>query len=323
MSYSAARIHAMRSEEIDARTYRQLLTLQGEQMLALLHETEYRNDINALPLHELDDVSGIDRILAHNSDRTFAKLERISRKGFADALRSYIRRNDVWNLRVILDAIVGGGDTRDALVRYGRRGSIALTPFLDAKDIQTFVVALRKTFPIVRAQMTTAAEVSLLLRQLRQERVQGAAAKAASAILTDHENITSILALQRDGVRGSDARRCLLAGGTISVGTLRAAADAQSVEDAIRSLAATPYGPVLHPPADGIFIQVEQEIWAITLRRLGKAAGITPNRADILVRYLTEKEREHENLRLLFKAKRLGLDEEFIRRRLEPPRGDA
>ena len=116
-SYAAARIHAMLSRNMTDAQYNALANMSIPEIFSMLQSGDYREDINALSLRDLDDPEVVDRMLVHNSRRLIGKIRHIAGGEFTEALERYAKNNDEWNLRVVLEAIASGNDPHAAITQ--------------------------------------------------------------------------------------------------------------------------------------------------------------------------------------------------------------
>lgn len=297
-SYAAARIHVMRSRLIGAEQYERLMKMQEKEIIGWLQGTDYREDVDRLAIKDLEDLEAVDRVIAHNHDRTVRKLERISGKAFRATLRPTLRENDAWNLKIIAEAIAGGEDAAQALRAYARKGTFDPTPLAAAKSVGELSRL---------AHVGPAEDLPRFLDALPMP-------EDAHARIIDVQNIGTLVRLKRDGL-AADRIMARMRKGTLPRSVLRAAAEAPDATQALERLRPTAYGTAIGR-ADGALARLEGELHQDVLRRIRRDARTYPLGIDLLLRYMAEKELEHANLRVLIKGKRLGLGEAFIREHL-------
>ncbi|HIH24323.1 TPA: V-type ATPase subunit [Candidatus Woesearchaeota archaeon] len=318
-SYAAARIHAMLSRNMTDAQYNALANMSIPEIFSMLQSGDYREDINALSLRDLDDPEVVDRMLVHNSRRLIGKIRHIAGGEFTEALERYAKNNDEWNLRVVLEAIASGNDPHAAITQYGKQGTLDTAGYERARTVAEFARMITERLHVT-GDLSTTHGIAIALRGLhaapesraRKDRVMD----RTYDLLIDCDNIITIILLKRDGVHGARALERLHRGGTIRQSTLRDACEPKSVIDTLRALERTPFRAAvttaLRRGDDDRFVMLEYDIRMITLRMIKRMAGIAPLHAAVLMHYLVDKEREHHNLRLIIKAKHLGLDATFI-----------
>ncbi len=304
--YAAARIHAMRARLLKGEEYERLLRMSDKEVIAFLQASEYRKDVDALALKDLGDLEAIDIMLANNTRRVTEKLERISGRRFRQALRGILEANDAWNITILGEAIAGGHDTRGALRQFSRYGTFRAEQYARAKSIQELTGMLRKRLPFLR-HVTTLPELARALLLQRSRCLEG-----ADPYTRDEWNIMMLVQALRENIRPGTAVQHLIGGGTISPRQLRWAAQ-EGLTGLFRMLRTTQYRAIAERDPDSL-LQFENELHAQVLNSIRSMTRTKPTGTALLTNYLAEKDREHKNLRVLIKGKRLGLDEAFIRR---------
>lgn len=304
-SYSATRVQVMRTKLIRAEEYERLLKMSGVEILGYLQSTEYRQDIDALSIRDLENLENIDKVLTHNMNRVLAKLSSISGKEFKIALHDFLRENDAWNIKIIAESLTTGASPKDELQRYAQYGTFDPQQYAGVKSIEELSRKAGKHFKSLRRHPKT---LAALCDALKAER---AAAFAADKYLIDEKNIMQLLILKRDRLAPEQIMQRLQRGGTVPRSILRQAASG-SFEDAIKTLRSTKYGKSI---TDDL-VKLEYELHRAVLRRIQRAAGRYPLGPEVVVQYIIEKEREIENIRLLIKGKQLDVDESFIKEQL-------
>lgn len=302
-SYSATRIKVMRTQLIPKGEYDRLVRMSDSEIINYLQGTTYREDVVSLGMQELKSIEDIDRIIAHNDRRTLEKLKRISSERFRNALRIVLEQNDRWNVQVIAEAIMGEQDAEEALEKYGKVGTGDPARYAGAQDIQGLWIAVYGSDHGPPPENLP--ELIARLGEMEDSEDK------TTRILADEKNIIGI-------VQHAGSGTVKLREGTIRKSVIRKAAGAPNVEEALDVLKDTPYGEIARQAKEDPNIRgkLEELLRRVTIERIRRHTRLHPHGADVLFNYLVEKEAEHENLRLLVKGKRLGLEKEFIRRHL-------
>ncbi len=316
-AYTAARLHAMRGRLLKSAEYERLLRMSDAEVLSHLQASAYRQDVDALGVRNLDDLEALDRVIARNSDRTLASLTHIASPRFAPLIDELRRANDAWNVRVAAEGIAGGVGAAHALETFARPGIYPVAPLAAAKTLEELKRIAAKRYPAIAHVGDTLAEI---LDALERARAQHPLPKDGSgALLADERNISRALRCSRDHVPVDRALAGMSRGGTLSRTVLRALATAKDMPDALRVLGTTRYREAatrtLAAGADAP-LRIEAEVNRAVLRALARLSRADPLGPGILARYVAERGIEAVNLRLLVKAKRLGLDDAFVRERL-------
>lgn len=311
-TYAAARVHCMRTKLISGDNYERLLKMGESEIINFLHTTEYKEDIDKLAIKDFENLELIDRVIANNTQREYEKLEQISREDFKKALNKLLEQNDIWNMKVIADAIAGNKDAKEALKSYGRKGTFDATAFSQAKTIEELSNLAAAKMSALRSKPTTLAA----FRDVLQKKKQWKKPLLAQKYLIDEVNITTLLLLKREKMQPDQIMKRLARGGTVPIAKLREAATAENFSDALKILRTTKYSQVIEGAQENAIVHLEAELHNDIMKRIRKLSLSAPMHADILLRYIIEKEIEHENIRVLVKGKRLGLDESFIRKHI-------
>lgn len=318
-SYAATRIHVMRTKLISPEEYDRLLKMSDREVINYLQSTEYREDVDALAIKDLEDLEVVDKILTRNDERMLRKLRRISGRNFQMVLGQVLLRNDLWNLTVIAEAIEGKKDPKDALERYGKMGTLDPAQFVEARTVQELARMAAEHVPGIDAEVDNLAAFTSQLAARRG--IEGGATKLATdAYLVDEQNLLNLVRLKRDRLSPERITALFMRGGRIPFALLEKAAKAATLKDALETLRQTEYAAVIGNALDALeedtLVRFEQELHKAIAQRIRRITRLRPLGVEILINYLTEKDIERVNLRLLIKGKRLGLDEDFIREHL-------
>jgi V/A-type H+/Na+-transporting ATPase subunit C len=306
-TYSAARIHAMKSRLIPRGEYERILKMGEREVLAFLLSTDYREDIESLQVRDLSDLELFDRVIAHNTARELVKLQRIASPQYATTLAMFLQQNDIWNLLVVADAIASRTDPRETLKEYGRTGTFDAREYCAAKTLPELAAIASKPYPALR---TAPSGIAAFKDAVRQSESPPGGEAHARQYLIDEKNILLLLRLKRENLPAALINARLRRGGSLSMATLRIAANAPDFAGALAALRLTPYGAIAGIGQSTV-VQLEGELHRIVLRRIGRQKH--PIRPQLLLQYLSQKEIERANLRMIIKGKQLGLDEAFLR----------
>lgn len=311
-SYSATRIQVMRSRLIKREEYERLLKMSEHELISFLQSTDYKQDVDTLALRDLDDLETVDRIMARNNERTYTKLQHISSREFKAALQAFLQQNDIWNLKVIAEAITGKADPKVMLQQYAKRGTFDPMQYASVHSIEELSKLAAKRVRQLHKHPTTLAAFMDALSYTKKT------GSESDRYLIDEQNIMRLVMLKREKLPGEQIARRMQRGGTINHAILRDAANAATIQEAIRAFRTTKYAKVVERAiTQDSLVRFEFELHHEILRRIKHLAGSYPLAPAVIVRYLIEKDMEVANLRLLIKGKHLGLDEQFLREQLE------
>ncbi|MDD9953219.1 MAG: V-type ATPase subunit [Candidatus Woesearchaeota archaeon] len=311
-TYAATRIHVMQTK-LD-HDYEKLLKMSDNEIINYLQSSEYREDVDAIPIKDLHDLEVFDAILSHNGARTMKKLTRIASKNFNAVLHDILTHNDAWNLKIIAEALTSNIDVEAALEQYGRYGTVDPHLFADAHSLEELALKAQRFFPLLKKKpgSLTAFTGSLHI----PVRSKGPIAK----YLIDEQNILMLVRYKRADVDSAKIRNVLQRGGHVNIGILRAAAQAETLPNALTILRTTKYKEVIDAAAKelehGTLVRFEYKLHKELMNAIRVRTRVAPLGVHVLLHYLAAKDIEHKNLRLLIKGKRLGLTDEFIREHL-------
>jgi V/A-type H+-transporting ATPase subunit C len=340
--YVNARVRAMRSRLLTPAQIEDMLALPSLQaFLQALAGTPYATDLQeALVRHE--GVRAVDAALARNLQRTTRSI-----LGFADgAARRLITvlllRWDLANLRAIIRGRHAGwaaDKILEAVIPAGTLGEIALKEMAGVPTMGALAGTLEVVgHPLAEALAQGAADyaktndpLSIELRldrgyaeyALRETRGPGAA--VVREMLTeeiDAVNVKTALRLAQAAaaasglVLGKDDRlRFFVPGGRrLDERLFLALSSEQTQAQAWARLRALGF-PVKAPPQDLIAFERELDVRAANTLA-ARYVGGDPLGPDIVIGYLAMKSAEVANLRLIARAKFLGLAREVARREL-------
>lgn len=313
-SYSATRIHVMKTKLIQKNEYERLLKMSDNEVIHFLQNTDYKEDIDAIIPKHIDNIESVDRIIHSNSLRTYNKLKRISSDNFTTALNKILADNDRWNLQVIAEALAGQEDTKASLENYKKVGTFDAVKFTDVKTIKELSEKTKKILGFDKTPETLIEFLDALDTGNSYEGIK------SGALLTDEKNILTILRCKRQEVSKERIKRMLERGGRISIKKLMQAAEAKDMKSSLEILKNTPYAEVIEQTLsnwqESNILHFEDKLHKSILDKITRLTRAKPLGVDMLLNFVTEKELEYSNIRLLLKGKRLGLDESFIREKL-------
>lgn len=319
-AYCAARIRAARSRLIKRAEYDRLLRMSDPEVLSYLQSTTYRADVEALGIKELNDLEAIDRVIAHHEDRALLSLARLANQSYAPIVRALREANDAWNVRVVAEAIVGNTEVSTAIERFARPGTVPYAPYATARTLTDLAHLASTRF---RALRDAPSDLPGFLDALERAHAKDhLPTGTAGRLFADERNLSRALRCMREGAPVDFAMAGMTRGGAISGAILRRIIAAKDLGEALRVLRETQYRDAASRSlADGtdMAVRIENDVHATILRMLASTTLADPIGPGLLARYVADIDMESTNLRLLVKAKRLGLDEAFVRERLVVP----
>jgi len=350
--YGNARLRAMKSRLLDGPAYDALVNADTlDELISALARTPYRTDVEAALIR----YTGA-RCIAEAVRLNVAREGRQIQSFFDGEPRRLIKvllgRWDVFNLKTILRGharSIPADQIAESLVPAGELDAAALATLVAQPTIRATVDllvtwGLSYARPLVEAMPAYTERGNLAELELALDRYRFAAALAqlpadepnASLIREllaaeiDVTNIMTLLRLTRIRDREATLRAhygtpdpapLLLSGGRLVAEQMSRLNQAETVSDVAHLLAGMPYGPVVesqleayHQTGDLGLIQRALERWLIL-------EGVSMFRRDplsiaVVIGYLSAKQAEAANLRLIAYGKASGLEPDAIRREM-------
>jgi V/A-type H+-transporting ATPase subunit C len=335
--YAYARVSAMMSKLITKSEYHKLLKMNMNDIIKYLEEYEYKNEIDKLAM----DYSGtelIEQALNLNLVNTFKKLKRISDDEVRLLIESYLTRWDFYNLKTILRAIYSKADreyTASLLVPAGsydksffinllKKGSIEdvlkNVPFMKykVKQIKEALDNFKKTNNLIEIEnILDRIYYKHLLKISFMIPKKGFLFKNFIKNEIDILNIKIILRLKREGFKKEDTLRFLIfEGAKLNKKLLEQASNTKDIEELRQLLSKTHYKSFFDRSFHESFIDVELALDNFLIKKSTLSIHQHPLTISAILSYMFFKEIEVKNLKILIKAKQLGIDEDVIENKL-------
>jgi V/A-type H+/Na+-transporting ATPase subunit C len=343
--YAYARVSAMRGALIPRSEYHKLLKLELGGITRYLEETTYKRAIDRLGVT----YSGIDLIEhALNLDmvETAQKLKRITPPEVNILIDAFMGRWDVHNIKTLIRGISSGATKehiRSLFVPAGNLGEEELDSLLELGTVE----AVLEQYPLFCAGQPGASEpLEAALEEFRQS---GSLASVENALDRDYYawmlsvadrlsaqgasfslflqeevdvlNIKTLLRLKRIGLaKEKIVSHLILSGRLLDERTLGRLAGADSLQTIITELAAalsrTEYAEVFAKAAAGSLVDIELELERRLIKRSFLYTRQYPLSVMSIMSFMLAKVTEMNNLRMLVKAKQLGIEDEFIEQKI-------
>lgn len=120
--YVVARVKAKKSSLIPMDTYQKMLQMELPEIIRLLGEGAYRQEILSLS-NRLHGAELVERATSDNLARVASQILRFSEGGLKERLSLYLDRWDVWNLKTLARAKVRGAPVEEVLETLVPAGS--------------------------------------------------------------------------------------------------------------------------------------------------------------------------------------------------------
>lgn len=332
-AYPNARIMARRGKMLDKKQIVEIIdTKKTEDLNNLIGELpEYKKYIDKYPFEK-----SMDMHLAETHELLF----KISPDKFRDFFESYVSKWDIRNLKTIITAIetgVGTESVKDIIIPFGKLKKETLNRLMDAENIDDIVDTLKDTeyYDILNAAMPSYKEKDILLplEAALDKYYYGNLLEIVSDASNDDEkilntlitkqidmiNLKIILRAQFEGMGYKEIEDYIIPGGYgLSEWKLKDLMDAEKIPDFVVKLEGTDYYDIL---SDAIpdyektssisALETALDKYTLELGRLlakKRTSTIGPS-----VDYLTRKEIETKNLKIIYRAKNEGFSPKIIR----------
>jgi len=286
----------------------------------------------------------VDGALRENMTRTYRDVWRLTDEATRGLLASVFGYWDVYNIKTVLRGKHLGlspAETAEGFVPAGGLGQGELEELARQEGVQGVLDTLGQWgFPtVVRARESLPrylerGDLMALELALDREyhkwatartRSRGRDASIARWFLGTHVdaiNVLTCLRLVSDGVGGAVAERYFMPGGaTIGRSRYRILVASQSVEELVRALANTRYGPLFEEPMDryaetGSLSVLERALERVLNRAARDASRADPLGIGVVIGYLWLKADEVTNVRIIVKGVAIGMPRETVKEAL-------
>ncbi|MBI3052309.1 V-type ATPase subunit [Candidatus Woesearchaeota archaeon] len=328
--YAYARVCVMRAALLGRQDYDRLLRMGLSEVIGFLESSQYKAEIDALAVR-FSGVSLMEQALNLNLANTYQKLRRFSGPSLQRVLDVYLKRRDRDNFKAVLRGIYTSSsedDVMNVLVPYSvsaerlrsvfRRQSVeeALRDSgLPAAQVKVAVDRFRETGSLAEVENVIDSEY----RRAIVAGMQGMGSSLFREFLAEEMLIAALIKVLRYRREGMDKRDMQ-----------KAVADAEPM---VRRLSELGLAEILSALENSRFgehvrqgvkefreketlIYVETGLYKYLLRKALSLHRRKPLLADSIVGYVFAKEIEIRNLRLIMKARQLGMAEGFIEEQL-------
>ncbi len=333
--YINARVRGMHSRLLDPSVIEDLLATRDlDALIAALQNTPYGKEL-AEALTRRTGIAAVDEALSRNFHATTRKILGFAEGRPREAIELALRRYDLQNLLVVMRGIHTRRPPEEiaaSLVPTGELGEVALRE-LAAQPTVLAVAATLATFghafaePMRLAALAYGEARDLLTAELVLERAHaeqirsgargaGATDQVLRATLQrrlDVRNVLTAFKLHATDLRPAEKARFFLAGGSIPPELFNTLADPGTVERGLVTLHRLGFRHVTRPESvTDLERLLERELAAEEEARYrGDPLGL-----DVVLGYLAAKAHEVANLRLVARARLLGIPREMVRREM-------
>ncbi len=333
--YTYVRTVTMKSKLYKKDDYHKFLKMELSEITKTLQESDYKTEIDALA-QDLSGVELIEHALNNNLVRNFAKLKKISPDEVDELVNSYLRRNDVYNMKTILRgkfANVENSEINRLLIPVGLHKPEFWTNLIEKESVEEVLRALPikpqkketalKNFKETNSLFSVENMLDTDYFQFMKEFSQRIPKEGELfRELLEHEidiiNIKNLLRLKKMGEK--DIEQYFFAGGKV-FGKNRLVSMANSDFTAIlETINKSSYRKAFVEHRDAIakldIGAIENALDKFLLKKSTLLLHQNPLTVSVILGFMYAKEIEVKNLRMLVKGKQLGLEEDFIEQQL-------
>lgn len=334
--YINARVRAMRSRLLDAARMEEFLGLPTmDALLQSLGSTPYAREVQEALSHTTDGVRAVDEALARNFSLTARRIVSFADGKARELIEFVLVRWDMMNVQIILRAKHAGRHTEEILsnlVPVGRLNEAALKEVASQPDVAGVVGALGGldhplVAPLAEGLAAYQKSQDLLALELRMDRFyatyglrvargRGHDEQVVRSLLQDQldaTNVRTAVKLQQvDALSTDEKLKFFIPGGRLSEHVFLLLADRATVEQGLRLVRVLGFSVrAADDPA-----AFEREIDLALLRAQVNLYLNDPLGIDVVIAYLAMKYREVVNLRLIARAKALGIPRDRVRKEM-------
>ncbi|MBI3034244.1 ATP synthase A1 subunit C [Candidatus Woesearchaeota archaeon] len=330
--YTYARVAVMRSKLLKKGDYAKIARMSLNEIINFLESSEYKREIDELAVL----YSGIDLTeiaLNRNLTNTAKKLRHISPPGLRSLIGAYLKRKDIESIKTIIRGKYTNSDEKEVMsllqpyeLSYESLKSLLKKQSIEEILKETGILKGNEWKPAYEKFRETNMLIEIenaLDHHYLKELAEAAAALPSrgslfKAFIIKEMEVTSILnilRLKREGMEKKDIRRHATQFSRQSE-LLKRLIEA-SMDDFASVLQKTMYEPHIRKgieeyKAKGSLTYIETELYTYLLKKALHMLRQRPLAADSIIGYVFAKEIEAKNLKMIVKAKQLGLLQQFI-----------
>ena len=335
-SYSNARVMARRGRLLDKKQIIEIVDAKKlEDMYNLVSDVpEYKKYLDKFPFEKAMDMD-----LAE----THQTLAKISAKNFREFYEVILTKWDIQNIKTLIAAKEMAIDTeeiKEKIIPFGKLPEDILVRLIDAENIDEIATALKPTVyyePVIEAISLYKEKKTLLPLEASLDKyyyekwldtvseISNDDGKVLNTLIKtkiDLLNLKIILRARSDGLEFKDIKEYIFAGGDqLYEWKLNELMSIEKILDFVDGLEGTDYVDILKevlPEYDktGSVSVLESALDKYSMELGVKLAKKRPSTVGPMIGFLSQKEMETKNLKLIYQAKLEGFPPEEIRKML-------
>ncbi len=325
--YTYARISVMKSVLIKKTDYQKLIKMSLNEATSFLESTEYKKEIDESAVNHKG-IELVEIALNKNLSNTYRKFRRISPEKLRLVIDIYLKRHDISNIKTLLRAKYTGENEIASLIQPYTLTSDFLKELLKKNSIEEMLKeikiidrsVLKKAYERFSETNSLIEIENALDQHYYDEMLDSMNSKKPSLFKEflqkeiDIRNILNIFRFKREGMDKAETRKYII--GKTQNKLMKKLANS-APEDLPTNIENSKYGKYAKKGIEeyrkrGTLIYLETDLYKHLLTSGLKLLYQRPLKADAIFGYLFAKEIEVRNLKMLVKAKQLGLPQEFI-----------
>jgi V/A-type H+-transporting ATPase subunit C len=327
-AYITGRVRVMKTKLIPDEMYSRMMIMDIAETVRYLKESQYKDEMGRLS----KDYSGaelIEHATYANIAKTYRKLLKFSVEEPHFLILEYLKRWDIWNIKILLRTKFYGADETEIikyLVPAGELSEDFLLKLAKIETIQKVISAFDETdysSALIHYDEKGLATVENALDKLyyfRLERVVGGTQSVGSSLMLkyvrreiDIRNLITLFRMNKTGIEASVVQDNLIHGGKFYNELSRLAG--QPFGEFLRGLERYPFwapiSNIAEPSLDAVS-RVEARLKAYLIRYIWTISIQHPLSILPILGYIVSKENEVANIRKIARGKDAGLPMELI-----------
>jgi V/A-type H+/Na+-transporting ATPase subunit C len=331
--YAYARVCAMKAKLISKNEYHKLLKVDLPSITRFLGESEYKSEITKLSA-EYDGIELVDRALKKNEEKTYNKLRKICPNEIVDVINLYLSKADFQNLKIVLRGIYSNSNKKDVMSIIEPVGKFNKAHFEKLFDMGSILKILLKSKIVTPKVIQEAYDdykegKNLIKLENSLDKIfyqnaidgckkidnHGATFKEFLLREIDTVNIINLLRFKKEKIDQKDVYKHLIVHGLrINKMDLKRLSAKDSIEALYNELKKTYYGK--HVKFEGDITEVELQLKKYHMKNSALKNYKNPLSFVNILSFMMRKVVEVKNIRSLVKSKHLGIDADYVEKKL-------
>ena len=327
--YTYARVSVIRSYLLEKGDYHRLLKMSTSEITSFLQSSAYKKAIDELGV-KYSGIELMEMALNKSLVNMWNKLRRISAKEVRTLIDNYLERADLWNIKAVLRALHTNAKPEmiaPLLLPAGQLSQEKLEELAKSDSVEEFLKklavvgikfeALRNAIETLNEKNTIIELENIFDREYynrmeefsRKIPSEGKLFKQFLEAEVENTNLMNVLRLKRAGMDKGTIHAYIIGKPSRLIKQLIAT---DSKEETAKLLSQTVSEQALNSfTATNSLAETEIDTGRNLLKRTRLLLHQHPLTVDVILGYMFAKEAEVKNLKMLLKARQLGLSNEF------------